>query len=75
MEYLQFTDFRNHSKKYFERIQEGASFIIVKKGSPVARIIPFNENIQGWKRSVSRVKLKNTRKTTIDFISEERNDR
>ncbi|MEA1911402.1 MAG: type II toxin-antitoxin system prevent-host-death family antitoxin [Spirochaetota bacterium] len=75
MEYLQFTDFRNHSKKYFEKIQEGESFIIVKKGSPVARIIPFNENIQGWKRSVSRVKLKNTQKTTIDFISEERNDR
>ena len=71
---MQFTEFRNQSKKYFEEIQEGASFIIVKKGSPVARIIPFNQNIQGWKRSVSRVKLKQTKKTTFDFISEERND-
>jgi len=73
MEYLQFTDFRNHSKKYFEKIQKGESFIIIKKGSPVARIMPFDQNIQGWKRSVSRIKLQHTTKTTNDFLTEERN--
>jgi len=75
MEYLQFTNFRNNSKKYFEKIQNGDSFIIIRKGVPVARILPFKENQQGWKRNVPRVKLKNEEKTTTDFLNEERNER
>lgn len=75
MEYLQYTDFRNHSKKYFEKIQEGESYIIIRKGKPMARIVPFEKKEQGWKRTVSRIKLKNSEKTTTDFIIEERNDR
>ena len=75
MEYLQFTDFRNHSKEYFEKIEDGESYIIIRKGKPVAKIIPFNQRQRGWKRNVTRVKLKKSDKTTIDFISEERNDR
>jgi len=75
MEYLQFTNFRNNSKKYFERIQNGDSFIIIRKGVPVARILPFKQNLQGWKRPVSRIKLRKEDKTTTDFLSEERNER
>ena len=72
MEYLQFTDFRNHSKEYFEKIEGGEGFIIVRKGKPVAKILPFEEKAQGWKRPVRRVKLKTTEKTTTDYIAEER---
>jgi prevent-host-death family protein len=75
MEYLQYTEFRNHAKEYFEKIEAGASFVIIRKGKPVAHIVPFEENDRGWKRSVSRVKLKRAGKTTTDFISEERDSR
>ena len=75
MEYLQFTDFRNHSKEYFEKIEDGESFIIIRKGKPVAKILPFSQGLTGWKRNVTRIKIKKPDKTTIDFISEERNDR
>ncbi len=54
MTYLQFTDFRNNSKKYFERIENGEIFIITRKGIPVARITPFEQNRTGWKHQVER---------------------
>ena len=75
MEYLQFTDFRNHSKEYFEKIEEGKSYIIIRKGRPVAKILPFEQKAQGWKRKITRIKLNKNSKTTTDFISEERNDK
>lgn len=75
MEYVQFTDFRNHSKDYFDRIEEGESYIIVRKGKPVARMLPFEQPNTGWKRSLKRIKLKAGEKTTTDYITEERSDR
>lgn len=74
MEYLQYTNFRNHAKEYFEKIEEGESYIIIRRGQPVARVLPFNEKQQGWKRKKTRIKLKDSRKTATDFIVEERND-
>jgi prevent-host-death family protein len=50
MEYVQYTDFRNHSKDYFDRIEEGESYIIVRKGKPVARMLPFEQSNPGWKK-------------------------
>jgi len=75
MTYLQFTEFRNHSKEYFEKIEEGEAFIIIRKGRPVAKILPFIQKTQGWKRDVSRIKLRKTNKTTIDYIIEERSEK
>ncbi len=75
MEYLQFTDFRNRSKEYFQKIEEGKSYIIVKKGKPVAKIVPFERQKQGWKREVRRVRLRSPNKTTTDYIAEERSER
>lgn len=75
MEYVQFTDFRNHSKDYFDRIEEGESYIIVRKGKPVARMLPFDQPTPGWRRNLKRVELKPGRKTTTEYITEERRDR
>jgi prevent-host-death family protein len=74
MNYLKFTDFRNHSKEYFDKVEHGSSFIIIRKGKPVAKIIPFNESITGWKRENVKIKLK-TAKNTLDYISQERNEK
>ena len=58
MDYLQFTDFRNNSKQYFDKVENGNSFIIIRKGKPVATLKPFKEEInEGWKREVKKIKL------------------
>ncbi len=75
MQYLKFTDFRNRSKEYFDLIEKGESFIIIRKGTPVAQISPFEtKRVQGWKRAIKKVKLKKNI-STLRFIAEERSDR
>ena len=74
LNYLKFTDFRNNSKEYLDRIENGDSYIIIRKGKPVAKIIPFNEIVPGWKREHVRIKLKNN-KDTLEYILQERNER
>lgn len=67
------TDFRNNSKEYPDKVENGDSFIIIRKGKPVANIIPFNNEIQGWKREHVKIKLRN-RKDTLDNILQERSE-
>lgn len=74
MDYLQFTDFRNHSKEYFDHVEHGNSYIIIRKGKPIAKIIPFSEAKPGWKREIKKVTLK-TAKSSLDYLSEERNEK
>lgn len=58
MDYLQFTTLRNSAKEYFDEVEKGKSFIIIRKGKPIAKVTPFKEPIQGWKREIKRVTLK-----------------
>lgn len=73
MEYIQFTEFRNQAKKFFDEIEKGAQFIITRKGRPVAEIFPFRKKSAGWKRDVRKVKLRG-RLTTTDIIRQERDE-
>jgi prevent-host-death family protein len=58
MKYLQYTEFRNNSKSYIDKVEEGEEYIVIRKGKPVAKIVPFEtENQQGWKRSIKKVKV------------------
>ena len=59
MEYLQFTTLRNSAKEYFDEVEKGKSFVVIRKGKPIAKVIPFVEQIQGWKRDVKAVTLRN----------------
>ena len=74
MEYLKFTDFRNKSREYFDKVERGSSFIIIRKGKPIAKIVPFRQAESGWKRDGRKIKLK-TKKSTLDFILSERNEK
>ena len=74
MNFVKFTDFRNHSKDYLDRIEKGSSYIIIRKGKPVAKITPFIETETGWKRENKKIKLKN-KKTSLDYILKERNEK
>ncbi len=71
MEYIQFTEFRNQAKKFFDEIEKGAQFIVTRKGKPVAEIYPFQKKSAGWKRPVRKVRLRG-RSTTTDIIRQER---
>lgn len=74
MTYLKFTDFRNHSKEYFDKVEGGSSFIIIRKGRPVAKIVPFAESASGWKRENIKIKLK-TNESALDYILRERSEK
>jgi len=74
LNYVKFTDFRNQSKEYFDNIEHGHSYIIIRKGKPIAKILPFNESNTGWKRENRKIKLKNN-KTTLEYILRERSEK
>ncbi len=75
MNYLQFTEFRNKSKEYFDKVEKGSSFIIIRKGKPIATLNPFKEEVnEGWKREIKKVKLKKC-KDSSEYIISERNER
>ena len=74
MEFLQFTDFRNKSKEFLDSVEHGNSYIIVRRGKPIAQVTPFHETVQGWKRKVKRVTLKKPISTTA-LLMEERSER
>lgn len=73
MNFLKYTDFRNKSKEYLDKVENGDSFIIIRKGKPVARIIPFHQEIQGWKREHAKITLKG-KKDSLEYIQQERNE-
>lgn len=72
MNFLKYTDFRNNSKEYLDKVENGDSFIIIRKGKPVAKITPFQQEVQGWKREHVKIKL-NGKKDTLEYILQERN--
>jgi len=61
MNYLKFTEFHNRSKEYFDQIENGQSFIITRRGKPIARILPLNDTqkvVSGKEQKVPRWKRK-----------------
>jgi len=74
MDYVKFTEFRNHSKEYFDNVENGSSYIIIRKGKPVAKILPFTETTTGWKRENRKIRLK-TNKTSLEYILDERSEK
>ena len=71
MNYLQFTKFRNHARECFDSVEGGASFVIIRKGRPVARLLPFEEKSPGWKRDPERISMEGGN-STGKILREER---
>ena len=60
---------------YFDLIEKGSNFIIIRKGKPIAQITPFSETKKkGWKRKIKKVALKGG-KNTLEYIEAERNEK
>jgi prevent-host-death family protein len=74
MNYLQFTDFRNHTKDYFDKVENGNMFVIIRRGKPIAKLVPFEQKTSQWKRKIKKIKLKKS-SDSLDFILKERNEK
>lgn len=47
-----FTQLRNHAKAYFDQVEKGESLEIIRKGKPVAVIMPAYSFLRDrWKRA------------------------
>jgi antitoxin (DNA-binding transcriptional repressor) of toxin-antitoxin stability system len=58
MDYLQFSKLSSSTKEYLEEVEKGKSYVVLREGKAIAKVIPFNEPIQGWKRKIEMVTLK-----------------
>lgn len=59
MTHIQLSDLRIHCKDVFDKVAGGQKFLVMRRGCPVAEILPFHEHVQrgGWKRRVKKVGL------------------
>jgi antitoxin (DNA-binding transcriptional repressor) of toxin-antitoxin stability system len=57
MTHIQLSDLRTHCKDIFDKVVAGQTFLVMRRGRPVAEILPFHEHVQrqGWKRNVKKV--------------------
>jgi antitoxin (DNA-binding transcriptional repressor) of toxin-antitoxin stability system len=39
-------------------VEKGKSYVVLREGKAIAKVIPFNDPIQGWKRKIEMVTLK-----------------
>jgi antitoxin (DNA-binding transcriptional repressor) of toxin-antitoxin stability system len=58
MDYLQFSKLSSSTKEYLEEVEKGKSYVVLREGKAIAKVIPFDEPIQGWKRKIEMVTLK-----------------
>ena len=61
MKTISFTDFRKKASGYIAEVEHGETLILLRRGKPVAEVIPFSGSPQrtpAWKRPFIRLKLK-----------------
>jgi antitoxin (DNA-binding transcriptional repressor) of toxin-antitoxin stability system len=80
MDHLQFTKLSSSAKEYFDQVEKGKSYLIIREGKPIAKVIPFKEPIRsekairGWQREVKTVTLRSGADSS-KYIREERDER
>ena len=59
---------------YLKKVKAGERLIIMERNSPVAEVIPHNENVTypGWKRKIDRIKIKG--ETISETVIKERRE-
>ena len=50
----------HHFSDYLKKVKAGERLIIMERNSPVAEVVPHNENVAypGWKRKLDKLPLK-----------------
>lgn len=44
------TEVRNNAKQYFDLVESGESVRVLRKGKPIADIVPVSTDLPSWKR-------------------------
>lgn len=53
MKTVTFTDFRKRASGFINEVEHGETIILLRRGKPVAEVIPFSDNSQrapSWKK-------------------------
>ena len=53
-------EFMHHHTKYLKEIKAGGRVTIMERNSPIADLVPHNENVAApaWRRSIEKIKTK-----------------
>ncbi|HFE53738.1 MAG TPA: type II toxin-antitoxin system Phd/YefM family antitoxin [Bacteroidetes bacterium] len=60
MQTVTFTEFRRRASEFIARVQRGERFVLVRRGKPVAEIVPLSERpseMPSWKRPGPHLRL------------------
>jgi len=75
METVTFTDFRKKASDFITKVEQGKTLVVLRRGKPVAEIIPFSEetrHVPSWKSP--RIKLQMQGRDLSSAILEERGE-
>ncbi len=62
MQEVTFTEFRNHAKRYFEKVGRGETVRIYRNGRPIGDLVPVASHTPAWKNPPkTRITLKGIR--------------
>ncbi len=59
MKSVAFTDFRKKASDLITEVEHGETLILLRRGKPVAEVVPFSEKVQrtpAWKLSAVRLR-------------------
>ncbi|MBI3615111.1 MAG: hypothetical protein HY211_01205 [Candidatus Omnitrophica bacterium] len=66
----------HHFSSYLKVVKRGERIVVMERSSPVADLVPHNENLTspGWKRPIQKIQVKGETfsETTIRSRSEQR---
>jgi len=60
MKTISFTEFRKRASDFITEVEHGETILLLRRGKPVAEIIPFSETIEStpsWKRKGVRLRV------------------
>ena len=60
MKSVNIRELTHHFSAYLKVVKQGERIVVMDRSSPVADIIPHNENVAapGWKRPIERIRIK-----------------
>ena len=75
MKSVNIRELTHHFSSYLKVVKQGERIVVMERSSPVADIIPHNENVTspGWKRPIQKIQVKGETfsETTIRSRTEE----
>lgn len=76
MKSVNIRELTHHFSSYLKVVRRGERIVVMDRSSPVADLVPHNENLAspGWKRPLQKIRVKGETlsETTIRLRAEER---